>query len=277
MSKISVDSRPVAAVLGDVELLPAVAAAVRAAGADLLTRFVPTTDLLTISSIAEAIRCRDEDSLRVIRPRLQQLRPGAGWVEDELDDGPLPDGEWWVTDPVEGAINYVHGIGEWAVTATLVRDNVPVLTVVHLPVPDITYTAVLGGGSHCDGRQLHVSAKEDLAAALVGTGQASPRETSEIFQLIGRSLTAMMHAAGVSRVSVPATLQLIHVAAGRMDVFWQHSAVRSGLLAGALLVAEAGGLVTDLRGDPWSLRSTDFLAAAPGVHAAASRTLTTAV
>ncbi|MGX6603412.1 inositol monophosphatase family protein [Micromonosporaceae bacterium Da 78-11] len=86
-------------------------------------------------------------------------------------------------------------------------------------------------------------------------------------------MTAMMGAAGVTRVSVPPTLQLVHVAAGATDVFWQHSAVRSGLLAGALLVAEAGGVVTDLRGDPWSLDSRDFLAAAPGVHAEAVRVL----
>ncbi len=277
MSKISVDPTPDTTGAGDGDLLPAVVAAVQAAGADLLTRFEPTTNLLTVSGIAEAIRGRDQDSLRVMRPRLEQVLPGAGWVEDELDDGPLPDGPWWVTDPVEGAINYVHGLGEWAVTATLVRDNAPVLTVVHLPVQDATYTAVHGAGSYCNGRRLHVSAKKELSAALVGTGQASPRESGETFRLIGRTLTAMMQAAGVSRVSVPATLQLIQVAAGRMDVFWQHSAVRSGLLAGALLVAEAGGTVTDLRGDPWSLHSSDFLAAAPGLHTAASRTLTAAV
>jgi len=82
-------------------------------------------------------------------------------------------------------------------------------------------------------------------------------------------VTAMLLDALVVRVSVPATMQLIHVAAGRMDVFWQFSDVRSGLLPGALLVAEAGGTVTDTRGEPWTLASKDFLASAPGLHAQA--------
>jgi myo-inositol-1(or 4)-monophosphatase len=67
-------------------------------------------------------------------------------------------------------------------------------------------------------------------------------------------------------MTVPATFELGLVAAGHIDAFWQHSDVRSGLAAGALLVSEAGGLVTDTRGRPWTLASADFLACAPGVH-----------
>jgi myo-inositol-1(or 4)-monophosphatase len=83
----------------------------------------------------------------------------------------------------------------------------------------------------------------------------------------------MLEHALVLRVSVPATLQLIQVAAGRSDVFWQYSRVRSGLLAGALLVTESGGTVTDTHGNPWNLESADFLASAPGLHSAAVKIL----
>ena len=266
---------------GDVALLPEVVAAVEAAGKHMLAGFRTETSLVSVVEIAAAIQAGDLESLGVMRPLLELARPDAGWVEDELADGALPGGEWWVADPVEGAINYVHGIGEWAITATLVRHNQPVLTVVHLPLEAVTYSAARGQGAfYTDvfrgSRKLSVSVKTDLGAALVGTGQASPRETRQTFELIGRSLPAMMEACGATRVSVPPTLQLIHVAAGRMDVFWQYSAVRSGLLAGALLVSEAGGTVSDISGRPWSLAATDFLAAAPGLHGAASRTLTAA-
>lgn len=250
------------------DLLPAVTDAVREAGQRLLKGFRTSTDLLTGDAVAASIRAHDVVSMAVLRPVLQRVRPGAGWVEDELDTGPLPAGEWWITDPVEGAVNYVHGMAEWAVTATLVRDNLPVLTVVDLPTAATTYTAVRGCGAFQDGRRLQTSGKTDVAATLTGTGQASPRETEETFSLIGRSVTAMLRAGLVVRTSVPATLQLIHVAAGRMDAFWQYSAVRSGLVAGALLVQEAGGSTSDVDGAPWSLTSTSFLASAPGVHRA---------
>jgi myo-inositol-1(or 4)-monophosphatase len=150
---------------------------------------------------------------------------------------------------------------DWCVTATLIRDNRPVLAVVYLPLTNETYTAVLGYGAFLNGKPLGVSRKPDLRGAMVGTGQAIPGESPDVHRLIGASVTLMLGHALTIRVSVPATLQLIQVAAGRMDGFWQFSQVRSGLVSGALLVAEAGGTITDLNGHPWTLESPHFLAA----------------
>lgn len=246
-----------------------VAAAVQAAGrrmAELLDRH---PGYRTRDEVVAAIHANDEHSLAVFQPMLTRLRPDAGWVDDELESGALPPGEWWVTDPVEGNINHVHGMNDWGVTATLVRDNAPVVSVVHLPLTSETFTAVAGGGAFCNGAPLTPSGKVALDGALVGTGQARPGESAETFRRIGESTTAMLNAALVIRVSVPATLQLIQVAAGRMEAFWQFSQVRSGLLAGALLVHEAGGVVTDTAGAPWGLGSRDFLATTPALQAEA--------
>jgi myo-inositol-1(or 4)-monophosphatase len=112
-----------------------------------------------------------------------------------------------------------------------------------------------------------------LHAALVGTGQARHDETLLTYRLMSQSIYDMLQAGLVVKTSVPATLQLIHVAAGRADGFWQHSQVRVGLLAGALLVAEAGGTITDIHGNPWDLASQSFLATAPKIHTASVATL----
>lgn len=263
------------ALADDLALVADVVAALQAAGEHMLERFPTTPHFADRDAVVAAIHANDDASLAVLKPRLTQLRPNAGWVEDELEGGALPDGEWWVTDPVEGNINHVHGMTDWGVTATLVRDNVPVLSAVHVPLTANIYTAVRGGGAFLDGIRLRPSVKERLDGALVGTGQARPGESSQTFDRIGSSVTAMLNTALVIRVSVPATWQLIQVAAGRMDAFWQFSQVRSGLLAGALLVAEAGGVVTDTHGKPWSLDSDDFLATTPSLHAAAVETLST--
>ncbi|MFE7116157.1 inositol monophosphatase family protein [Streptomyces sp. NPDC057654] len=259
----------------DQALLGEVTAAVRAAGDRLRERYVPQARAVTGDEIVAAIHANDDAVLDVLKTPLTAARPGAGWADDELAGGALPPGEWWVTDPAEGNINHVHGMPDWAVTATLVRDNAPVLTVVHLPLTGDDYTAVAGGGAWLNGVPLRVSAKTELGAALTGTGQARPGEDADTFRRVGSSVARMLADGLVVRVSVPATLQLIHVAAGRMDAFWQFSDVRSGLVAGALLVAEAGGEVTDVRGAPWSLASPDFLAAAPGIHGAAVAALST--
>ncbi|MEU6585870.1 inositol monophosphatase family protein [Nocardia sp. NPDC046763] len=261
----------------DRELLPDIIAAVQTAGARLRKRFDIGSRPEDLSEIVAALRTNDTAVLELLRPALETVRPGAGWVEDELEGGALPDGEWWVIDPAEGNINHVHAMTEWSVTATLVRDNEPVVTVVHLPLTEDTYTAIRGEGAYLNDVRLHTSNKSQLNSALVGTGQAKPAETTETLHCIGRSVTAMLENALVTRVSVPATMQLIQVAAGRMDVFWQHSDVRSGLVAGALLVTEAGGTVTDIAGNPWSAASPDLLAAAPALHAAAVEVLTEAL
>ncbi|MFD7714198.1 inositol monophosphatase family protein [Streptomyces sp. NPDC059786] len=253
----------------DQDLLDRVTVIVRAAGDRLRERFTPHADATGTDEIVAAIHANDDAVLDVLKAPLLAARPGAAWADDELAGGALPPGEWWVVDPAEGNINHVHGMPDWAVTATLVRDNEPVLTVVHLPLTGDDYTAVAGQGARLNGAPLRVSAKTDLGAALTGTGQARPGEDEDTLRRIGASVTRMLVSGLVVRVSVPATLQLIHVAAGRTDAFWQFSDVRSGLVAGALLVAEAGGTVTDLHGEPWSLVSSDFLAAAPGIHAAA--------
>ena len=257
----------------DLRLLPQVVDAVKAAGTVLLERFTPAARPRNLADLLHAIQENDEASKAILRPKLLALRPESQWVEDEEEGGPLPAGEWWIVDAAEGNVNHIHGMTEWAVTATLVRNNTPMLTVVHLPLTDTLYTALAGGGAYEDGIRLQVSSKSALEAALVGTGQARPGEDKETVRRMAESIAAMLGSALLVRASVPATLTMTHIAAGRMDGFWQYSQVRSGLLPGALLIAEAGGRVTDTHGEAWGLNSKDLLAAAPGVHAGMVRVL----
>lgn len=252
----------------DGPLLAAAVAAVRAAGSHMLNRFDPQTRTpADRDGVVRAIYANDDASLSVARGLLQKARPGAGWVDDELEGGALPAGEWWVFDPVEGNVNHVHGLTEWGISATLIRDNRPALTAVFEPLSDRLYTAVSGSGvAYVNGVPMRPSAKKELKAAIVTTGQAKPGETAETYRRLSESVRAMLHSALVVRMTVPATFQLSLVAGGQIDGFWQYSDVRSGLAAGALLVSEAGGVVSDTRGNPWTLASEDFIACAPGIH-----------
>ncbi|WP_306325438.1 inositol monophosphatase family protein [Streptomyces venezuelae] len=261
------------AALSDADLLARTVTAVRTAGSALRERFGEVVHHETREELMRALAANDDTVLATLRPRLTALRPHAGWVEDELDGGALPSGEWWVVDPAEGNVNHLHALPDWAVTATLVRENRPVLTVVHVPLTGETYTALAGGGAHLDGRPLRVSRTADLGLSIVATSQARPDEDQEVVRRTGASITAMLLDALVVRTAVPATLHLANVAAGRLDVFWQYAGARADLLPGALLVQEAGGRVTDAEGRPWTTSSTGFLAAAPGVHAQAAAAL----
>jgi myo-inositol-1(or 4)-monophosphatase len=250
----------------DREVLEGAVAAVTAAGEVLKGLFTGEAYVRTWAETAKAFDHNDGLVLDVLRPALKEALPSAGWIADELEEGPLPDGEWWVCDPAEGNINHLHGLPDWGVAATLVRDNEPVLTAVHLPLTGDVYTAIRGGGAFRNEQRLTVSEMETLGAAVVGTGQAGPFEDRRTHRLLGESCGQMLEHALLLKVTVPATLQLIDVARGSTDGFWQFSAVRSGLAGGALMVREAGGIVTDVTGARWTLAARNLVAATPSVH-----------
>ena len=260
----------------DEKLLPAVVAAAQVARRTLAERFSASSRPTGISNLLAAIAANDDAITGGLRTSLLAALPGSRWIDDEDDSSALTSGEWWVADPVEGNINHIHGRSGWGVTAALVRDGVVMLCAIVLPQTRETYSAMRGQGAFVNGARLYVSSKTELAASIVGTGQAKPREPSETYAHVCASVRAMLTDALLVRMSVPATLELVEVAAGRMDAFWQYRGVRSGLAAGALLVEEAGGVVTTPQGEPWTLKSMDFLAAAPGIHSAAVASLTNA-
>lgn len=216
----------------------------------------------------EAANRNENVALDVLRPALKELRPEAVWLADELETKPLPPGEFWVVDAVEGNVNHVHGMPEWCVTVTLIQDGEPVHTVVRQPIGDRTYTATRGEGAFLNGRRLTASAKTGLDAAIVSTGQAEAGQPGT-HRRIGESITAMLDEALVVRAYVPSTFPLLLVAAGQHDAFWQYEPVLPGIAPGLLLATEAGGVASRIDGSPWRPGSPDVLVAAPGLHRAA--------
>jgi myo-inositol-1(or 4)-monophosphatase len=255
------------------DLITTTTALVREAGARLLRYSSPDNRVTTRDDLFTALRRNDAAVTDLLRPALLAARPGSGWEEDEHATGPMAAGEQWVVDPVGGNLNLVHGMTDWNIGVALVRDGRPAFAVLHLPLTGEMFTATDGGGAFRNGSPMGVSAKTDLTVALTGTGQARPSHAAEPARRAGDSIAAMQQAALYVRSSVPVGHQLAQVAAGRMDVHWQFENVRSHI-GPVLLVREAGGTVTDFDGRPWELTSAGYLAAAPGVHAAALEVLT---
>ncbi len=268
MDQLSRKPRNMYQIASDEVLLARVIQVVEQAGQQLLARFHATPSPTTKPDLLAGVAANDAAVEPTLREALLAARPGSHWTADEEEEGALPAGEWWVADPAEGNVNHLHGRAGWGVTATLVRDGEPVMVAITIPLTGETYTAHLGGGAFNNGRPLRVSAKRSLEAAIVASGQASPGESKAIRSRMLRSAGALLDAALLVRLSVPTTLELIDVAAGRLDAFWQHGSVRAGLIGGALLVREAGGLVTDLAGARWTAASGDFLASSPILHPA---------
>jgi myo-inositol-1(or 4)-monophosphatase len=245
------------------ELIEQVEAAVRQAGDALLSEYTEDARPAGRADMHRAGAHLDEIVTAILEPALAAIRPAARWVDEKHETVALPAGEWWAVDPVEGAVNYVHGMDQWAVTVTLIRDHVPVLAVVHQPVAGRIWTAVRGGGAQLNGRKLTVSAKTDLDAAIVTTTQPLTRRRP-----FADAVATVLEHALLVRATVPSTFPQLDVAGGHVDAYWQDECDVIGVAAGVLLIGEAGGVVTDLHGEPWRPGRSGILAAAPGVHAA---------
>jgi myo-inositol-1(or 4)-monophosphatase len=177
----------------------------------------------------------------------------------------------WYLDPLDGTTNFAHAHPHFAVSLALARGRQVLLGVVHDPVRHETFLARRGGGATLNDQPIHVSAVDDLDQALVGTGFPYDHREHLEFHL-GFLADLMRRTQGVRRVG-SAALDLCYVACGRLDGFWEWKLKPWDTAAGALIVAEAGGAMSDFRGGRFTLFGTQTLASNGRLHAALARIL----
>lgn len=205
----------------------------------------------------------DRDAEALLRERLTRAFPEVGFVGEEgggrLDAG----APQWVVDPLDGSMNFLHGYPVWAVSVALVVDGEPVVGVVHDPCRGTTASAAAGGGLRLAGEHAPAPHRpRTLAAALVGTVFPKPG-SPRLPQYIGEFERVVSVCGGVRRSGAMA-LELAHLAAGRLDAFWEHDMAPWDAAAGLLLLREAGLCCVARDGQHWS-RSRSLAAAAPGL------------
>lgn len=171
-------------------------------------------------------------------------------------------GRYWLVDPLDGTTNFVHGLPILGVSVALVEGGIPTVGVVHAPLLDTTFTAERGAGAEQDGRPLHVSSRKP-SDAVVATG--FPFRHKERLPEYQRVFLPALDAFEDLRRAGSASLDLAWTAAGVFDGFFELGLSPWDVAAGALLIEEAGGLVTDWSGGGDYLAG-DVLAGPPAVH-----------
>jgi myo-inositol-1(or 4)-monophosphatase len=205
---------------------------------------------------------------------IMERDPHAHFVVEEAEvydllgaaQGVIGDGDVWVVDPLDGTTSFIHGYPTYSVSVALVRGLDPVAAAVYNAAAGEMNAAALGMGATRDGLPIHVTHAETVRDALVITGFPYDRGTPLDVQMA--VLTAFLRAPvhGMRRDG-SAAVDCCHVAGGRADGFWEYALKPWDMAAGALICREAGAVVTDVSGRPWSAASENILAANPSLHA----------
>jgi len=172
----------------------------------------------------------------------------------------------WVFDPVDGTTNYAHGLPIFCSSLALEIRGEPAVAAIYDPSRRELYTAERGQGAWLNGAPLKVSDSRTLIDSLLCTGfpYSVQHEVESLVGLFGEFLKVSR---AVRRLG-SAAIDLCYVAAGRLDGFWEQSLHPWDVAAGALIIQEAGGVVTDLAGGPYSSRAGNLIATNGHIHAA---------
>jgi myo-inositol-1(or 4)-monophosphatase len=170
---------------------------------------------------------------------------------------------WWI-DPIDGTTNFVHGYPCYSVSVALEYRGRSILGIVYDPTRDELFQAVKGEGAYLNGRPITVSAVDTLSDALLATGFPYDRSQREhALSIASRLLPGIQ---GLRRDG-SAALDLAYVAAGRLDGFWEFGLKPWDTAAGWLLVEEAGGRVSNFKGESFDIRQGAVVASNHRIHA----------
>jgi len=208
----------------------------------------------------------DHQSEELVLAEIQRLFPGHQIVSEEIGLVPGHIGDQWFVDPLDGTVNYAHGIPFFSVSIAYAHAGVVTLGVVYDPMRDELFAAERGRGARLNGRSLRVSQVTELQRSLLTTGfpydtWSTSRDNLEYY---GRFCKLTQ---GVRRLG-SAALDLGYVAAGRLEGYWELSIKPWDVAAGGLIASEAGATVTNVAGQAdYITPPCSLLAAPPSLHA----------
>lgn len=249
----------------DEELL-AVAIEAARAGGEILRRWFGDSSLdVRAKTENDFVTLADRESEQAVLAILGEKFPEHRILSEEAGYTGGESSEFeWIVDPLDGTTNFLQGLPTYAVSIACQQGGRMRVAAILAPERGDLYTATLGGGAHRNGQPLRVSARHGLKGAFLATGY--PFRAKSALDLYLRVFRDIFLEARAIRRCGAAALDLAYTAAGVFDGFFEFRLSAWDVAAGALLIEEAGGVVTDLDGGRDFLRTGNLLAGAPGVQ-----------
>jgi myo-inositol-1(or 4)-monophosphatase len=205
----------------------------------------------------------DRGSQDIIFSAIEKEFPDHSVVAEENLNKDTGSEYTWYVDPLDGTVNYVHGIPIFCVSIGLFKGGQPFMGVCYNPLSGELFSSEQGRGAFMNGRQIRVSNTSRLIDALVVTGFPYKKDTLD--DSLARFRRILSEAQGIRRLG-SAALDLCYVARGSFDAFWEVGLSSWDIAAGVAIVLEAGGAVTGFRDEPIDLGGGNILAANAELH-----------
>lgn len=233
------------------------------AGAILRSRFGEPHDI-TFKGPLDLVTEADQAAEMLIASRLRSAFPDHDLLGEEGSRSENSGARFcWVIDPLDGTTNFAHGLPTFAVSIALEDAGQPVVGVIYDPMRNELFRAIRGGGASLNGVPIRVSRVDRVNSAVLVSGFA---HTLEQRQRQGLAWCAMLERVRALRQTGSAALNLCYVAAGRLDGYWERGIQPWDVSAGALLVSEAGGHVSNREGGPFNAHDRVVVATNGLVH-----------
>ena len=213
---------------------------------------------VSVKGPGDFVTTADKKVEKILIDELSKARPNYSILSEEIGEIKNDKEFKWIIDPIDGTSNFLHGIPHFAISIGLEQNNEIICGIVFDPIKDETFVAEKGNGSYLNNQRIRVSSRSKLENCIIFTG--GPRSESK-----NKDLAMEEYKKFSSKVLIPirkmgsASLDMAYVAAGRCDGFWQRNLNYWDIAAGIILVKEAGGFVTDFKGESEYIKNKTIL------------------
>ena len=213
---------------------------------------------VSIKGPGDFVTASDKKVEKILIDELQKARPNYSILSEEIGKISNDESFKWIIDPIDGTANFLHGIPHFAISIGLEHDGEIICGIIYDPIKDEMFVAEKGNGSYLNNQRIRVSSRSKLENCIIFTG--GPKRESK-----NRDLAIEEYNKFSSKVLIPirkmgsAALDMAYVAAGRCDGFWQRNLNYWDIAAGIIIVKEAGGFVTDFKGNELYIENKTIL------------------
>ena len=214
---------------------------------------------VSIKGPGDFVTTSDKKIEKILIDELQKARPNYSILSEEIGQIKNDEEFKWIIDPIDGTANFLHGIPHFAISVGLEHNKEIICGIIYDPIKDEMFVAEKGNGSYLNNQRMRVSARSKLKDCIIFTG--GPHQNSK-----DKELSFVEYKKFSSLVQTPirkmgsASLDMAYVAAGRCDGFWQRNLNYWDYAAGIIIIKEAGGFVTDFKGNNEYIKNETILA-----------------